>query len=330
MGAYTVPILLALNLSATVWLAIYFRRQLKKLGARLGNQRGAGKKKKTPGKPTMRGEATVQYAIEFSDGKTFNIHVPAKRSSASSVVIMGPHKSGTVLFNSMVNQLAPAAGLACVDLPSQLFVEGLPITGVTATNGLMDLNGICYLGFRTPTVGKEPLRLPPTGKAAVLLRDPRDILVSLYFSEVKSHTLPESGIIREQMLKRRESMVGEDINDWAIKRAQSQIKGIHGWADWLESQNQDRVKVFRYEQVIFNKLDWLQSLTDWLGWDLDPGLIQSVAASHDIRPESEDASKHIRRVAPGDHKDKLKPETIARVNDIFRDGARRWGYNLDL
>ena len=53
-----------------------------------------------------------------------------------------------------------------------------------------------------------------------------------------------------------------------------------------------------------------------------------MAAQNDIRPVEEDMSKHIRKGTPGDHREKLQKETIAKLNDIFRDTCSFYGYDL--
>jgi len=57
-------------------------------------------------------------------------------------------------------------------------------------------------------------------------------------------------------------------------------------------------------------------------------IIAKVAADNDVRPATEEVGKHIRKGAPGDHREKLKPETIDALNAQFRDIGQRYGYAL--
>lgn len=47
----------------------------------------------------------------------------------------------------------------------------------------------------------------------------------------------------------------------------------------------------------------------------------------DRRPAQERPDKHVRRVTPGDHREKLQPATIARLNEAFGDVLERFGYS---
>jgi hypothetical protein len=56
-------------------------------------------------------------------------------------------------------------------------------------------------------------------------------------------------------------------------------------------------------------------------------VIREIAQRFDIFPGQEDPSAHIRKVTPGDYKQKLKPETIAQLNDFFQDILSRYQYS---
>ena len=88
----------------------------------------------------------------------------------------------------------------------------------------------------------------------------------------------------------------------------------------------DKLKVFRYEDVIFEKRRWLSELVELVGLEVDEEVIHSIADKHDVRPEVEDERRHVRRVTPGDHKEKLQQKTIDRLNGLFADQLDRFGY----
>lgn len=241
---------------------------------------------------------------------------------------MGPHKSGTVLLNALLADLALAVKMPCADIPADLFSRGIDMSEIEEIPGLFSEKGILLTGFRTAWVGGKDITIPSEGKAVVLVRDPRDILVSLYFSEAKSHTLPDRGKVRDIMLKLREGAGNTDIDSWAIQRARSIARLFARWADWVAGTGPGNVKVFRYEDVIFQKEKWLSDMNKWFGWQAPADAVRQIAAKHDIRPSDEDAARHIRKVAPGDHIEKLKPETIAELNELLRGPAARFGYQL--
>ena len=65
------------------------------------------------------------------------------------------------------------------------------------------------------------------------------------------------------------------------------------------------------------------------GWDAPDAVVDRIVARHDIRPTEERPTEFIRKVAPGDHRDKLSPEAIAKVNAMLSPTWRLLGYDLD-
>ena len=51
-----------------------------------------------------------------------------------------------------------------------------------------------------------------------------------------------------------------------------------------------------------------------------------IAESNDSVNTKENKMKHKRQVTPGDHRRKLKPETIAKLNTDLADILTRYGY----
>lgn len=267
--------------------------------------------------------------IKVKNAEPVNIAHPAPDSSRGGPYFaLGPHKSGTVLLNALLADLAKTVHMPCADIPAALFTQGIDMSEVAEMPSLFAEKGILLTGFRSARVGDKDLFIPHGGKAVVLVRDPRDILVSLYFSEAKSHTLPDQGKVRDAMLKLREEASSSDLDNWAIQRAPSVARTFARWSTWVAATGQDKVKDFRYEDVIFEKERWLSDMNEWFGWQAPADAVCKIAAKHDIRPTDEDAARHIRKVAPGDHREKLKPETIAQLNEILREPAAKFGYQL--
>jgi hypothetical protein len=274
-------------------------------------------------------KSTLSYRIAIKDGPPIQVEVPTPQpQKGGPFFAMGPHKSGTVLLNTMLKDLAHATQVPFFELLSELFIKGVDVSKIEDVSGLFNEKGIMHAGFRTGWIGGRDIVLPHGAKAVVLVRDPRDILVSMYYSVAKSHTLPEGGNLRDVMLKHRVEAENMDIDSWVVGRAKGSAVTFNRWADWVSNGGPDKVKVYRYEDVIFEKERWLADMNEWFGWQAPTEAVRQIAAKHDIRPTDEDASRHIRKVAPGDHMEKLKPETIAQINEILRGPAARFGYEL--
>ena len=65
---------------------------------------------------------------------------------------------------------------------------------------------------------------------------------------------------------------------------------------------------------------------NFLQLSLDVDQIAKIAKENNYFPKSEDPSKHIRKVVPGDHKEKLSPNCIKQINEILSEVLERYNY----
>ena len=87
--------------------------------------------------------------------------------------------------------------------------------------------------------------------------------------------------------------------------------------------------LLKYEHYIFRKSALIALVAERFGWRASPELVARILAWADSRPDVEDPKAFVRRVTPGDHKEKLKPETIARLNEILAPTLELFDYPVE-
>jgi hypothetical protein len=118
-----------------------------------------------------------------------------------------------------------------------------------------------------------------------------------------------------RFLDAREEALSLEINHWVLQKAQGLIELLLSYRSIL---NDRLTRIFRYEDVIFDKPSWALDIASHFGWDISGTTCREIALRHDVRVTQEDPSNHIRNVRPGDHKDKLSPTTILELNRRLR------------
>lgn len=86
--------------------------------------------------------------------------------------------------------------------------------------------------------------------------------------------------------------------------------------------------IFRYEEIFFDKYSFIKDIFSHFNIPVEDKILCEVAKTNHIIPENEDPSKHIRRGIPGDYKNKLKPDTIDKLNHKLASIAEFYGYEL--
>jgi hypothetical protein len=182
----------------------------------------------------------------------------------------------------------------------------------------------------------------PEYRVILHVRDPRDVLVSMFYSycfihagEVPGNTgyrkkVAEEGIDAFVLAIARECApiypgdygTGAGVQDLignVVTRYRTYIDNL------LDKPN---VTLVKYEEMVTNFRGWLEKFTAPFPLPDRRGIVeQLVARQHEFFPQrGQEVMAHVRRVTPGDHRKKLKPETIDELNGIFGDVLARLGY----
>ena len=153
------------------------------------------------------------------------------------------------------------------------------------------------------------------------------MITSLYFSLLHSHSIPKGANLgaRQQLLAERSRLQGVDINVWAIHEARSYTRMFEGYVSqgfhWRPN-----VAIYRYEDVIYRKAEWLLDIAQWYEWEIDSKHIQNIATAADVRPEQERPDQHIRQVHPGNYRKHLREDAVTIINEALQEYLYLFGY----
>ncbi len=253
--------------------------------------------------------------------------LPAVASTATGGgFAFGLYKAGSTMLFDALQRLLANSNVRYLDLNqcfrrADIVLEQSEVDDKSKQliGAYLDRPGIVYGGWREfPTNYVLPLR--PDSRTCLLVRDPRDILTSHYFSLKYSHTTEgPGGIIISRARKNRE---GEDIDTFALRMAPPVVRYFRDYRALAST----RLHMRRYEDIIFDKERYLRELCEHLELEVAASRIAKVVQTIDIRPDAEDIFAHVRQVTPGDHANKLKPETIEQLNVILRDALSEYNY----
>jgi hypothetical protein len=238
------------------------------------------------------------------------------RTPAPSFVF-SMHKSGSSLLNGMIEAVCSKANVPSISVPDILFMHGVTEPDWELDERLLAFfqRGLLFYGFRQlPEILIHPSVGLADKKCVLLLRDPRDALVSAFysFSDSGSHQRPKHQSTSCGSAAGEQSIA--DIDDYVLHHAGYYLQKLELYRTHL---NADKTVVFRYEDVFFDKACFIEQVFAHFEIEVSSRIFKLVADTFDIRPRAEDQSKHIRIGYPGDFRSQLKEETISRLNEIF-------------
>ena len=269
-----------------------------------------------------------KYKIQTIDSQTFDLEIEDPHPAFKSCFAFGLHKGGsTLLFNLLIAICHQYHRIPYVSLSDLLFMKGVDSGSLeptrsldpTSVTSLFTQEGYCFGGFREfPSSWIN--KFLPGRKKIILLRDPRDILVSLYYSFKYSHHIPDQNTYIKNIHLLLQNL---DIDEFVIQQKNDIKMELDSY---YEIDKLDSVKLFRYEDVILSKKQWIKDICNFLGLSLNANEVQEILDRYDIIPTNENEKSHIRRVIPGDYLNKLYPETIDYLNEYFRDFLVKYNY----
>ena len=236
-------------------------------------------------------------------------------------------KSGTVMLSEIISRLnRQHVRLQMVYLDGVFFENGISEKDMPPSTSEVFLEkGYCY-GFpgwsrhyENPLIGKVP--------TLVHVRDIRDALVSRYYSNRSSHPTPSSAAdagLKSEFDAGRQAAQDIDLQDLVLYLAEFDLGPRY--KRLCEMAKTYDVRVSRYEDMIYRKREWIAEVCTWLKWNIPDDKIDQIAHDVDVFPTSEDEGSHIRQVHPGNYKQKLTEETIARLDAMFAEEQAFFGY----
>ncbi len=244
----------------------------------------------------------------------------AKISDSPSVLALSLPKAGSVLLDGIVRMLCEQVPINYVSVMESYFSSGVIEPDIPAeTSNLFFEKGVCYGGFRYyPTQFEIPIS--DTAPAILLVRDPRDMIVSLYFSALKSHPSRGGGLANPAATAAAEM----DIDDYARRMTKMYKLRMSGYVDFLKRRPD--TKVFRYEDIIYDKVKWVSDICEHFNWQIPENHCAKIAKHWDVMPDAEQPEAHVRQVHPGNFRKKLKAETIAFIEEALAIEMKAFNY----
>ena len=263
----------------------------------------------------------VKYRTERALFEGRDIAVP----TTNSVVFFTVHKCASTFVPKALAYLSKKhAGLFWANLPAFLsFKEDKGGYGVLHENRekIFRDQGFLYAPLR------RYVEIPNIDRYNVLLmlRDPRDVLVSRYFSMAFTHYLPSTKGLRVQYERRRRRVRTMSIDEFVVQ-VMPWVKTTYlGYLDKLVDSG--HAKPLRYEDMVQRFPEWIREVASRLQIEITDGDAAHLERLGGFdKKRTEDPYSHIRQMTPGDYQNKLTSETIDVIDRELHDVLVRLGY----
>ncbi len=278
------------------------------------------------------GNSALEYGVkEFIESRTILPQAPENKplfinyekgdhsgtADEPSTLVLTTHRAASTLLSKILDALHEATQipLHSQNGPSKNLGHFTPLESATVLQGRYGIIG--------------PLRIPVHERIlkrcniVLHLRDPRDVLVSLYYAFAYSHADIEDAD--------RAAAQTMGVDQFVLQRATVYAKRYEEYARMTKRHS---VQMVRYEELISDPQIWLKkflapfALNNENASDVE-ARIAKILDNEVTIPPTENIYSHVRQVAQDDHKRKLKPETIAALDELFTPACNQLGISLN-
>lgn len=243
-----------------------------------------------------------------------------------NILFLGQFRGGSSICGELLRILARSCGYEHIDIMKQYHDIGVPpeLIPDEVIGQITEGENKLFATFRSVPLSLLRLNLAQVRKVLVV-RDPRDRLVSGYFAEKNIHTKFEVGKALTEMTVGRD--VGS-IEKYCLTEASSYRHAAKDIINFCY-RNSDTL-VYKYEQIYEEPLAFMLDVCSRL--DLFPSkeALSEAQVHGSFRTEAEDELQHKRQGKPGDHIRKLSPDIIETVSHVFEEELNYFGYGARI
>lgn len=256
------------------------------------------------------------------------------RQKKVSVLFFTQHKCASTFIPSLLNGICRMSGdLKCVDYShiigqtgwifdfGKRFAKEEEFFEQNAQR-LFKREGFIYGPFRTPFFVPNWQAY----KAIYFLRDPRDSLISLYYSFGRTHPIPLDRKTGERFVKERKKIQNETIDEFCIRMATEWSKPLLSYYKKMISLSLTPPLVLTYENYVQNTHETIKRIFLYCDVTDKTNMITALAKkAAPVQPQISETS-HRRSGKIGQSKYELKSDTICIIETILKDEIIFFGW----
>ena len=250
-----------------------------------------------------------------------------------SILHFSLNKAATQYTKNILRRCASENGMVPVSLHDYAFHTSLPYLDQLSESELKRYQHIFKpTGYLYSVFGGMIESIPELEKYKIvfMIRDPRDILVSEYYSIAYSHVVPDQkGNKYEHFMQRRRTAQSSSIDDFVVADSERVYEILRRYKDLLIDRC-PHAYLTKYEEMISDFNGWLHGLIEHCQLKVSTDLLNSLLEKNvRSQPTEENVQRHIRKGQAKDYQEKLKPETIRYLDSKFSPMLKVFRYTSD-
>jgi hypothetical protein len=258
-------------------------------------------------------------------------YMPRHRSRFTNLYHCTVHKAGSQWILAILADIRTYGYSARLQINGEQYVQGGNLLERTLSKPIphQTLVSPLYIGYPV----YERLLKQPESCAIFVQRDPRDLVVSQYFSLRYSHKLRDGISAQRQVLDSLDAQDGlRQMIDW--RQSNSTFAALRSWKE--ASQSDSSFLFLSFEDMIGEngKQEW-KRLLEFFDVRMPDDVLTELLQKHSFeaksgrKPGEENKQAHYRKGVHGDWKNYFTQDTVEYFKQITGDLVVQLGYEKD-
>ena len=261
--------------------------------------------------------------------RVLNKYNPKLNNDLDSIIFFTTHKAASNFTNQVLKEIEQNSELVLYDYGALIgsLSEKLSITNKFEeylnenSNTLFHLYGEIYGPQRMP-LNFEGIN---DYKKIFFFRDPRDVLVSAYYSFGFNHVEPNSSTLLDTFLEEREKIQNQSIDEYVLQQANKWIKPMYSDYKKLRQKTSQNTLYLKYNDYVQDTVGFINSIFNFVGFEnKELAARLSLAANPITKIENKDI--HKRSGKNNQWKTHLTQSTQDKLNVELKDTLEYWEF----
>lgn len=240
-----------------------------------------------------------------------------------SVVLLSQPRGGTQICQEIIGDLIEERGGLAVNIGKYWFWK-TPQKVIKLTDEAWAWKNLKDKGFFFGNFGPfHDVSKLPLLKYIVMCRDPRDVLLSHYYSIRDAHVLNST-----HMTEMSQFAKNSTIDEYVL--SEQMVSDVRLYlTQAIQFQKSSHQHLFiRYEDMMSNPAVFISKIGAFVGAEKNSDECEKLAEYYFpfIPGDTEATFRHRRSGSWGQFKSKLKPETVTQLNELFKEELTQLGY----
>ena len=258
------------------------------------------------------------------------VKADANRNKPCSAIFYTTHKCASTFVDRLFELILKNSDYSFVDYAGAILQAGDKLDVGTPYENFLEQTYSDLYSLQGKIYGpqRKPLDFPGRDKFKHIffLRDPRDVLISSYFSSGFTHREPSNTADREVFINKRKNIQQIGLDVYTLEEANSWIIPLYRQYKQLRDTSESNIYL-KYDLFIENTSEFIQKISKYL--NINPSKKNIDLLVGEANPiQDVEVMKHQRSGKTGQYLEKLHPDTVEKLNYTLAKTLADWEFEL--